>query len=280
MEHDRRTATVGVGDARWWVMALVLALAACQRDAPAPDDARGPAPPAQPAAAPVALKDVSETDPRYVVGISYPPAAARYPGLANALKQYAEAARRELLEAVEGLGDTPPTSPYDLSLAFTMLVDSPRIVAVAADGSTYTGGAHGNPLIARFVWLPAQSRMLTAAELVPDPKAWEEISGFAREQLHTSLSQRIDGDDMPAVDRAELLRSAGRMIDDGTAPEADNFAHFEPLMGADGRIRALRFVFPPYQVGPYSDGTQTVDVPAAVLLPNVAPAYRELFAVD
>ena len=49
-------------------------------------------------------------------------------------------------------------------------------------------------------------------------------------------------------------------------------------MDAGGRIAALRFVFPPYQVGPYSDGTQTVDVPASVLLPHVAAGYRELFA--
>jgi len=37
-------------------------------------------------------------------------------------------------------------------------------------------------------------------------------------------------------------------------------------------------VFAPYQVGPYSDGTQTVEVPADVLLPFVAPEYRTLFS--
>ena len=43
-------------------------------------------------------------------------------------------------------------------------------------------------------------------------------------------------------------------------------------------MTAVRFVFPPYQVGPYADGTQTVDVPASVLLPHVAPEYAGLFA--
>jgi len=50
------------------------------------------------------------------------------------------------------------------------------------------------------------------------------------------------------------------------------------VLAADGRIAALRFVFAPYQVGPYADGTQTVDIPADVLLPKVAPAYRNLFS--
>jgi hypothetical protein len=36
--------------------------------------------------APVALEDVMQRDPRYLIGISYPPAAKAYPGLANLLK--------------------------------------------------------------------------------------------------------------------------------------------------------------------------------------------------
>lgn len=262
--------------------ALALGVSGCKRESPAPalgpqpQDTAQPAPDA--AAAPSAkVEDVSESDPRYVVGISYPPEVNQYPGLAAELKRYADAARAELQQAVDGLGGEKPTAPYELSLSFTRLADTPGLVAIAADGSTYTGGAHGSPLIARFLWLKPQARMLTATELVPDPEAWRAISDYAREQLHTRLSERLDGDDLAPAERAELLRSAGRMVDEGTQPDAENFAQFEPVLGAEGRIAALRFVFPPYQVGPYSDGTQSVEVPAAVLLPSVAPAYRELF---
>ena len=80
------------------------------------------------------------------------------------------------------------------------------------------------------------------------------------------------------TDRAALIKSTFRMIDEGTEPEAGNFSEFVPVLDASGHVTALRFVFPPYQVGPYADGTQTVDVPAALLLPHVAPAYAELFA--
>jgi hypothetical protein len=265
------------------ILLLAIALAAliaggCRRESPAPQ-AASPSPPPSPVAPPApVLRDVSESGPNYIVGISYPPTANKYPQLAAELKRYADAARSELKQALDGAGGEPPPAPYDLSLSFTQLAETPRIVAVAADGSSYTGGAHGNPLIARFVWLPQQGRMLTAAELIPDPAAWSAISDYAREQLHTGLSQRIDGDaGLDAADRAEMLRSAGRMIEEGTAPKPENFAQFEPVLASDGRVRALRFVFPPYQVGPYSDGTQTVEVPAEVLLPKVAPAYRELF---
>ena len=225
----------------------------------------------------ISLQDVVETKPDYIVGISFPQSAANHPGLAKALKAYADAARSDLMQAVSELGGEKPTAPYDLSLQFTGLVDTPDVVAVAADGSSYTGGAHGNPLVARFVWLPKTQQMLTAQALFPTAGAWQVLSDTTREQLATLLSQRMDADDLEGAERAEQLKNGSRMINDGTAPKAENFVQFEPVMDVSGRMRALRFVFPPYQVGPYVDGTRTVDVPARVLLPITAPEFKALF---
>ena len=260
------------------VCLITLGLLACKREAPAPV-AAPPATAVTPAEpTPVApLADVSETTSDYLIGISYPPSAAKYPGLATELQRYADAARGDLFEAVEARPATDSASPYDLSISFTEVMDSPTMFAVAADGSSYTGGAHGAPLIARFVWLPQQGRMLTASDLVPNAKSWTPIAANVREQLLTALSQRVDADALPPAERAEVVKNASRMIEAGTEPSAETFAMFEPVAAPSGKLRALRFVFAPYQVGPYSDGTQTVEVPAAVLLPHVAPAYRELF---
>lgn len=262
-------------------LTLLLALpVACRREQPAEQ----PATPANPSATPDAttaadspLKDVTENTPDHVIGISYPPVAAQYPALAAELRRYAEAARADLIEAAEGREKGEAAAPYELVLPFSELHVSPTLVAVGVDGSSYTGGAHGTPLIARWVWLPQQNKLLRATDLVTDPKGWEAISGLVREQLHTALSQRVDADQLPPGERVEVLKSANRMIDDGTEPDPQHFSQFEPLVGSGGRIRALRFVFPPYQVGPYSDGTQTVEVPAVSLLPHIAPAYRSLF---
>ena len=70
------------------------------------------------------------------------------------------------------------------------------------------------------------------------------------------------------------------MIDEGTGPDPRNFSQFLPVLGRGRKVVGLQFVFPPYQVGPYSAGTQAVAVPAQVLLPHVAPAYRDLFAAQ
>lgn len=262
---------------------LLVALAGCRDEAPPPPAAPAPPPmvqaPTVPAPRePVVLEDVVETDPRYIIGISYPPEVNRYPGLAAELRDYSEAARQDLMDAVAAMGDEPGGLLYDLALEYKVVADTPEIFAVAADGSTFTGGAHGAPLIARFVWLPREDRLLTADALVPDPAAWDRIAAYAREQLHAALSQRVDADELEPVERMRVVRAAGRMIDEGTAPEADSFSEFEPVLDGQGRVSALRFVFPPYQVGPYSDGVQVVEVPARVLLPHVAAEYRRLFA--
>ena len=270
---------------RGFALLLLLSLAACRDEAPrqaaSVADAPGaPVPVAETPAPrePVVLEDVVETDPRYLVGISYPPTVNRYPGLAAELKAYSDAARQDLMEAVAALDADAGGMLYDLALEYTVVADTPELFAVAADGSSFTGGAHGAPLIARFVWLPREDRLLTADALVPDPEAWDGIARFAREQLHAALSQRVDADELDPADRARVVRSAGRMIDEGATPEADNFSEFEPVLDDGGRVVALRFVFPPYQVGPYSDGVQVAEVPAKVLLPHVAAEYRPLFS--
>lgn len=263
---------------------IVLAMAGCRRDeaqAPATtasDQAPAAEAPAEAAPAAVELQDVIETNARYVLGISYPPAANKYPGLARALSDYADHAKAELLKAVDELGNDKPTAPYELSLAFDMAVDTPRVVAVSAEGSSYTGGAHGQPLVARFVWLPEKEQLLTAQALIDSPKGWQAVSDYTSDKLLEQAMVRAQGQEMTPEEQQAQVRNLSKMIDEGTAPEAANFAQFQPVMDAAGRIAALRFVFPPYQVGPYSDGTQTVDVPAAVLLPHVAADYRELFA--
>jgi hypothetical protein len=276
---------------------LLIALAACNRSpqAPSRDSVAGPATATAPAsatvAAPVDLADISERDPHYLIGISFPPELKRYPALAAEVKRDADALRADFLKQVAANRDDPGPGPFDLSLAYSMVVESPRVVAVAAEGTRFVGGAHGAPLLERYVWLLPENHRLTAAELVPDPVGWGPISDYVRDQLLATQRQRFaeeskagagmeeaGGDGADAGTLREQLRNASEMIAQGTESKAADFANFEPVLGPDGKIAALRFVFPPYQVGPYSDGVQSVEVPAALLLPHIAAADRALFA--
>ncbi len=256
------------------MIAAVLAGAACQPDAPAPAAVAADAP-GDAAAAP--LKDVIERTPHYLIGITYPAIANQYPPLGTALRSFSDQARADLLEAVKQAGQQGPSAPYDLSLNFVETLKRPDVVVVSADGSLYTGGAHGIPLIARFTYLPESGRLLKSSDLIPAGAGWKAVSEYARGALRKALDERMEEDDLPAREREELARNAASMIDEGTLPDPANFAQFEPVPSADGKWFGLRFVFPPYQVGPYSDGTQTVEVPASVLKPHLNPVYRDRF---
>ncbi len=264
---------------------MLAALAGCKQEQQQQQQQGAAATPAAPVEAPATqppavteLKDVIENTPSYVIGISYPPAASKYPGLAAELASYSEHAKAELLKAVSELGNDKPTAPYELSLAYDVLVDTPAVVAVSGDGSSYTGGAHGQPLVARFVWLPQQQHLLKAEDLVASAKGWQALSDYAGDKLLEQATVRAQGEDLSPEEQQAQVRNLSKMIDEGTAPDPVNFSQFQPVLDAAGKISAVRFVFPPYQVGPYSDGTQTVDVPAAVLLPHVAADYQGLFA--
>jgi hypothetical protein len=270
--HSKTLAALAVA------LGVALILGACKKDDASPQtQVETPAQPALPQPA-IDLKDVIEQDARYIIGISYPPAAKKYPGLAEALHRYAEGARAELLKSVQAADPAKQNGPFELSLNFTLQAETPDIVAVGVEGTSYTGGAHGAPLVARFVWLPQQSRLLTANDLFPEAASWVAISDYAREELHASLSQRVDADELPPAERAEVMRTVGRMIDEGTEPTPASFAAFEPVLAPDGRkLMALRFVFPPYQVGPYIDGVRSVEVPTSVLAPMLAAEFRSMF---
>ena len=134
------------------------------------------------------------------------------------------------------------------------------------------------PLVERFVWLVDQDRRLTADELVPRATSRQAIASYVESVLLDNLRTRLQTDRIDDATRRDVVDSATGMISEGTEPISQNFRQFEPVVDAQGRITAIRFVFPPYQVGPYSDGVQTVDVPAAVILPHVDPRYADLFA--
>jgi hypothetical protein len=274
----------------------LLLLGACQQ-APAPAVAPVQAPVlAKPAApvVPVMPTDVNEQGKGYEIGISYAPALAQHPELIPLVTAYVNdvlAGFRKTLASDDRAGDNP--SPYALSLQVAVEQASPQVLAVSADGDEYTGGAHGMPLLQRWLWLPERHAVLGSDDLLSSPEAWARLTAHVRDQLLTRATAQLDADDAAQAvrdqdnaattdadhlaARASALSDAARWIDEGTAEGPKRFRLFEPIAGNAGQLGGLRFVFPPYQVGPYSDGVQTVEVPASVLLPLLKAEWQPLF---
>lgn len=106
--------------------------------------------------------------------------------------------------------------------------------------TTYTGGAHGLQATKTFSFSPTGQQIMLAALFKNGITGLKTIAPYVRQ----TLAQQ------PGADT--------QMINDGTAPTADNFQNF--VITDDG----LTFIFDPYQVAPYAAGTQTVKVPLSV----------------
>src|SRR3546814_15266255 len=118
-----------------------------------------------------------------------------------------------------------------------MLAETPQVVTVAANGSSYTGGAHGNPLVACFVWLPQRNELLQVQRLVDGADGWRAISDVVREQLHASLSQPTDADEIEQAHAAELPKSGLNMIGPGSVAAGGNRRQYEPVQHTPGKTR-------------------------------------------
>ena len=155
------------------VLMTVLALGACKREsASPPTDAGEPQPPVTAPAgtvdAPVELKDIIETNDRYVVGISYPATINRYPGLADiwplsplqfGLLFHAQydtdtADAYTVTEADARSGAVRRASAIVASAAASAFSASAMAAESCGDGHSSTGGVCGlPPLPSTGVWL-------------------------------------------------------------------------------------------------------------------------------
>lgn len=104
----------------------------------------------------------------------------------------------------------------------------------------YSGGAHDLVSTATFAFSPTGQKITLDSLFTNGASGLKMIQPFVAAQLATA----------PDADSS--------MIADGTAPTEDNYTNF--TVQSDG----VTFIFDPYDVGPYSDGQQTVKVPLSV----------------
>jgi hypothetical protein len=241
---------------------LALTCSACQRAAdPAPKSA-----PSGTLAPGAGVDEVSNSQYRYE--IRYPPLSTADYVLLPSLRRYAETVKSDFLRNVEQAPETSdaPTPPWQLDLAFDVRSHTPHFVSVVASGSAFTGGAHGNPLLASFVLHRPTGRVIAIGELFGDPDdALRVLGDFARAQL-------MRRDSTAATDAATQRR-----IVDGTAPRPENYAVFAVDGSVDDRAPSLLLMFPTYQVAPYAAGVQEVTVPPAIFTALLKPEFREAF---
>jgi hypothetical protein len=139
---------------------------------------------------------------------------------------------------VQSMGYDTYRSAHTLSYLFNIYED--------------TLGAHPNGYYHSFIFDSATGAQLQLSDLfTPGSKYLDALSTATRASLYASL-----GDN-----------AIPEFVDPGTTADASNFQFFA-VDGSD-----LVIFFPPYAVGPYSIGPQTVRIPLLQLTKILKPAY-------
>jgi hypothetical protein len=174
-------------------------------------------------------------------------------------------------------GQDPSWPPVETQMNWSIAVETPTLVSAVLEGYTYAGGAHGLPLHAVHHLDPTTGRLLDPAELFATEAGWQALAERVRAVLYARVDEQLADTEPEFVEDA---RKGGReWIDEGTQPGPSHLGLFIPQAGAGGAIETLLFVFPPYQVGPYAEGTHSVAIPVADLRPLLSPRWANALGV-
>lgn len=269
-----------------WLLVASIVLGACAPEAPPAHSESAP----EAAASATEQASSNETRVREASGAGWgfraewPAAVEAYRPLAESLHGRIEAALAEISthalpekdEPPRGpdaaLDDRDPVPPVETQMNWRLAAETPTYVALALEGYTYTGGAHGMPLHDTLHYAADRGRLLDPAELMSDERGWLALSSLVREALYRRLDESLAEGPADAID--DQREWAREWIDRGTEPEPSNLGLFVPHTNADGKVETLTFIFPPYQVGPYAEGTHGIDVPLGDLAEHLSPSWR------
>lgn len=223
-----------------------------------------------PAAQPVKLAEKTETlDFSY----SWPAQAAAIPGLdqwlrGNAASLKAEAAKTAKDDKAGSVSEAYAFNQHSYSEDWKVVADGPRLLVMQSEGYQYTGGAHGFPVATVILWdRQAAKRLALSAVLDADAMEKATRKAFCAE-----------------LDRQRAERRGGPVEPDEAVPTfsacvpAKPYGFIPIATKGSGVINQIRVSIPPYEAGPYAEGTYEIDLPMTqAMLAAVKPDYRAAF---
>jgi hypothetical protein len=215
----------------------------------------------------------------YSYKIHYPELDPAWQALHDALHAYAETQKKDFL-AAQGGERSPNAGDYQLDITFTVARRTDDFTSVLVSGSSFTGGAHPNPLTASFVAHNVDNRLVAIGDLFTDENAALKIlSDEARAQLQGRFEAQLreqlgEGDAL-----TKALADMRAWVERGTEPKRENFSVYL-VDGLESKAIGLTLVFPPYNVAPYVDGAPQVEVPARLFHAALKPEYVAAFHWD
>jgi hypothetical protein len=206
---------------------------------------------------------------------SWPQAAARIPALDSWLRSNGAHLRSQTLakgraERANAEKENYPFRGYTYQESWDVVADLPALLVMQSEGYTFTGGAHGMPIVTTLIWDKARQQRLPITALL-------DVT-----ELKRALNDRF----CEALD-AERAKRRGKPVDTADPNELSDFVRcvdlarqtILPISRNGQALDAIRFVILPYEAGPYAEGIYQLDLPVnGSVMRAVKPDYRKAFA--
>lgn len=198
---------------------------------------------------------------------SLAPEAALEPALVRELRSSAIAdrakAQREAEEGARAAGDAGRRMQYEWIERWQPDAETDVLLALSARQYSFTGGAHGNLAPKAVIWDRALGHRLAFGQLFADPQAMKAA-------LKPAFCKALDEER-----KARRGGVANAMFNDCPDP----FAYPIVPVG-DGKIAEIRVLVPPYEAGPWAEGSYDITLPASVVRAFLLPRFASVFTGD
>lgn len=141
---------------------------------------------------------------------------------------------------------------------FEIVQSNSSYISVIVHYGGFSGGAHGYENKVSYAYNLIDKKEIQLTDLfMGDPDYLVKISDYSKEYFKTILEKKVkenftEEDDPQAVQ--DYVSNSMMMIENGTKPVVDNFSVFSFTKDK------ITVYFGQYQVGPYSDGMQQVEI--------------------
>lgn len=206
---------------------------------------------------------------------SWPAVAASIAPLNAVLRAKGEDLRKETEEglraeqAASKEGDYPFRG-YSYVEDWAVAADVPALLILQSDGYTYTGGAHGMPIIDTLYWDRVGAKTLDTDDIFDEAALGRAVKDRFCKALD---DQRADKRGAP-VGSGEP--SGITDFDECVDPVKQTIV---PVSTSGGALDMIQFIIMPYEAGPYSEGIYEIAIPVdAAVLGAVKPGWKAAFA--
>lgn len=225
--------------------------------------------------APAGNKVVSYEEDKIEFRYSWPTQAAAIPELDGWLAGNAESLKKKTVdggrnEQASAKKDDYVFNGYSYSEDWHIAADVPSLLIMQSDGYSYTGGAHGMPIVTALFWDKAKKQRLATGAIFEMPA----LIAVIRDRFCKALDD-------------ERGKRRGAPVDANDPNELPDFVQcvdiakqtILPVSLKGQALDTLRVVIMPYEAGPYAEGIYEIDLPAdAAIRKAVKPAYAAVFS--